>query len=361
MAYAITICTTAEEFSDISKSWDNLLDRSQYSIPHWRHAWVSSWLKSYWKDKPLCFILVWVRNSLVAAAPLVLDAMSFYGTKLTTLRFASSAITTANFFIVDMQHLGCTEPLSNHIASLKNSWTIGELTDIPKWIADNLCEHLSESNLPLRTLRRRARNSPYLPLNGSHQIYLESQSSNFRYDVGRCSRKIQNAGSVIVERFDDQRSVSGNLDIAFEVSRKSWKGPLRTDMAGTDESRLFYQSLCQSTDIECRPMLWVLSLDDRPIAIQFYIADQSTIHLVRSDFRENYSRLRPGAYLQNEIIRECYSMNFKELDFGGMDYSYKMRYTNHVRLHDHIDLFHSGPSSRLLHFLKRTKRLAQFR
>ena len=341
---------------DLRDSWNSLLSRMPSHHPPSRHIWLRSWIDSYWTNRPLLFILISYDEKLVAAAPLVIETQRRFGFNLRRLQFASDGTTASNCFLLDPQHPESERLLYREIAKFEREWDVARFENLT-------CPHNgtvgflnSMERSGLRAFVSKGRNSPYFAFKGSFADYMATRSSNFRYDAKRCGRRLHKAGRIEIVRFDDKQSISCHLDEAFAVSKASWKGPEKSDMAGTAERERFYRNICTSTDPDCRPMLWILYLEEKPIAIQFYISNQIAIHLLRSDFDLLYEKLRPGVFLQNQVITDCFSMRFREFNFGGMDYPYKMRYTDRTRQYYHFEVFNRGYRSSLVYNLKRIKR-----
>ena len=98
--------------------------------------------------------------------------------------------------------------------------------------------------------------------------------------------------------------------------------------------------------------IWILNLNNQPIAYEYHLTYKGKVHALRSSFDKNFKGLSPGSFLDYQIIKQLYQRgDICEYDMGGNADFYKLRWTKHYRKHQTVYIFRKEIYSRILYFL----------
>ncbi|MFQ6023147.1 MAG: GNAT family N-acetyltransferase [Acidiferrobacterales bacterium] len=228
-----------------------------------------------------------------------------------------------------------------------------KLTDIPTDVSnhDTLLQVLSSAGLPYDV--RQSRLSPYIGLAEDFDTYFAGRSANTRSRLRRAWKKINAHGQVTIKKMTKHSEVINAVDTAFDISSKSWKADIDTDMGGTKASRQFYKSLSETGSRKEWIILWILYLDGEPAAMQYHVVYRQHAYLLRTDFDKRFADLSAGAALELQILKDYFDSDLVEYDLCGADYTYKLKLTSLIRSHSTIEIFNHRMPSRLLFVAKR--------
>ncbi len=203
--------------------------------------------------------------------------------------------------------------------------------------------------------------SPYIELGGDFDDYLvQNFGRKHRYNIRRTARILRENPDCRVVRFSRRDEMLVALELAFRVSKASWKGTTNSDMAGSEARKAFYVDVTNHLAEEGLVQIWLLELAGCPIAVQYQLISHKAVHLLVSDFDENNHDLSPGTALLYRVIEQLHKEDIKEFDFCGDAYEYKMEWATGIRQHVNIQLFNSNWYSRFI-FITKTRILPLFR
>jgi hypothetical protein len=161
--------------------------------------------------------------------------------------------------------------------------------------------------------------SPFLPLAGSFESYLQSLTKKQRHELLRKRRRAERLAS------SGLRISQGlaDLEVFLDLHRRS--SPHKADfMHGSMEA--FFRSLALSLDQQ--GMLWLVTLWDGsvPLASLFHIRFAGVVHLYNSGYAPEAAALAPGVVLLSHCIELSCASGFCEYDFlrGTERYKYDL-------------------------------------
>ena len=195
--------------------------------------------------------------------------------------------------------------------------------------------------------------APYLPLSGSWKDYLASRSSNFRYTLKRKRKALGEKGAVSEQWFCDPEHVPQLLQHIENVEEKSWK--VAGDMAITrsrQETRyhqLLLPWLARTGNLAAN----VLFVDAKPAAYSLCYLWQGRMAQTKTSFCEEFAECSPGLLVTASAIERAHELGMTEFDFLGDAMLHKATWTKSTRDHDHLYLYTSGISARLVGTMKK--------
>jgi CelD/BcsL family acetyltransferase involved in cellulose biosynthesis len=170
------------------------------------------------------------------------------------------------------------------------------------------------------TWRREASPIVHVPAGGWHE-YLAGRSPNFRGQLARRQRALDRKGGLRV-RLADETSLERDLDTLFALHRSRW-GSRTTDFVDS----AFHREVARSA-LERRWLrLWLLELDDRPVAAWhgFQVGDIASYYQAGRD--PAFEQLSVGFVLLAHTLRAAIEDGATEYRMGRGDEAFKYRFT----------------------------------
>jgi CelD/BcsL family acetyltransferase involved in cellulose biosynthesis len=207
-----------------------------------------------------------------------------------------------------------------------------------------LQQALKESQLPFGV--QQGFRSPFIEIRSDWKEYYDSKSHKFRKVMRNKVNRIQRLGSFTVQKIEDGDHALALMPAICDISRKSWKGNCHGDIARSDDNRLFFEHISRAAGVKGWLNLWLLSIDQRPVAYEYHLKYNNRLFAMRSDFDEEFRDYSPGSFLEAQVIRKAFEDRIAELDLCGNDYPYKLRWTEAVREHFTFEIFSDSLRSR---------------
>jgi len=334
-----------EAFVALRTEWDALVTATR-DEPFFRHDFIRSWIDNFAPDSQLRIILL--RNGegrLEAVLPLVERRTRYYGLPVRELASAANAHSCRSDLIAREPALA-GPAVFEHLAR-DPSWDLIRLIDIPEGgAAFTLLEAARAAQFPTgvwESLR-----SPYVPLLANFEQLQQTLQSKFKANVRRRRRKLEERGTVTVERFSGGLDLESRLEEGFRLEQSGWKGERGTAMAQDDATRGFYRELAQVAEAQQWLTLFFMRVDGRPVAFHYGLTHGGRYFLLKPGYDESLRECSPGQLLVDEVLRDCSARGLSEFDFLGPDMVWKRDWTSQVRPHSWLYLFRDSALGRAL-------------
>lgn len=345
------IVTTPDAFSALEPAWNELISNHPLDHAFMRHQWFACWLKHLARGGHMCFVTAWHGSRLVAAAPMQASHTKIKHIPARVLTFASSTITPRCNIITapDYDHDRFYEYLFR-LPGIDLIITPGLERDADA--TGNLCRFLNQTARPSAV--EIGRRSPFLTTGGTWDSFHDSLAKSFRTILRRGNNKLARTGETCCRKVEQYAELKRLLPELVDISAHSWKAGEATDLGSLPQVVAFLDDFSRLGEPDRLWELWVLYLNNRPIAFDYYLRGPSSLSLIRTDFHLDYKDLSPGNNIQQAVLRDLFDREgVWEYDMGGQAYDYKLKWTDKIRTH--IDLWASGsrPWGKLLMFGKR--------
>jgi CelD/BcsL family acetyltransferase involved in cellulose biosynthesis len=317
---------TLPEFDVLAGSWNALLDVSASHVPFLRHEYLMAWWQTLgggeWQQADLNIVLGTEDNCLVGIAPLFMSGDK-HGEK--RLWFIGS-IEVSDYLDILVRPEDTERFCEGLLRYLEN--------DQPEIRTLDLCNILDDSptlkafeqtcaRAGWQVCQEVLQHSPFIPLGGDFEQYLESIDKKQRHEIRRKLRRLENAG--VSHRWyftKDEALVPGDIDefldlMAFDPQKASFLTPLmRVHMQNV--TRCAFQADCLQ--------LFFLEIDGKKVAGSLSFDYLDRLWLYNSGINPAYSEFSPGWVMLAELLRRACQNNYRELDFMRGDEEYKYRF-----------------------------------
>ena len=161
-----------------------------------------------------------------------------------------------------------------------------------------------------------------LPQQG-FEAWLASKSSNFRQQMRRARRKLAAAGGA-VELATGDDAIARAAAAFSELHHARW-----SHRGGSGLPRQAVVAMLEEAAGALGPdrlRLWVVELEDRPIAVQVFAAAAGEVAYWNGGWDERHASLIPAQLGILSAIEDAFGRGERRIDFGPGDQDYKLRF-----------------------------------
>jgi hypothetical protein len=175
--------------------------------------------------------------------------------------------------------------------------------------------------------------SPYVDCTIEWDKYWQSRGKT-KSTWQRREKKLMNKLGARFECVTDWKTAEPLLPIIFEIEASGWKGQQGSAIKQNKSVLDFYTNITKTWADEGLLRLFILYLEDKPIAFQLNAYYNHVLYHMKIGFSEEYSNLSPGQALQMQILRWAFDQpdvhKFDLLGGGGEAAPVKMKWATHA-------------------------------
>ena len=288
-----------------AEPWNLLWQRSYARQPSVQAEGIANWVKHFAQDDQFSALCIEGDGSLMAALPLITDR---YRGVYPLYRLPANCWANAGDLLVDRE--AALDEVMNEIVVGLQELTPGfcrfdEITlGAPQWIEFQA----ALSRLDGKTFIKRSSPVGVIDVLGDWERYEKSWSGNHRGAVKRTLRKIEKQGELRVERCSQPGvHLEQMLRTAFAIEDRSWKGESGTSILRSPGVLEYMLDEGEIIAHKGQVDLWMLYLDDRPIAFEACQVAKGTCFSQKIGYDPEFSKFGPGRllrYLQLQTYHE---------------------------------------------------------
>jgi len=195
--------------------------------------------------------------------------------------------------------------------------------------------------------------APFLPLSGTWKDYLAGRSSNFRYTLKRKRKALSEHGPVSDQWFSSAEAVPELLRHIESIEEGSWK--VAGDMAITrsQQESSYHKLLLPWLARKGALAANVLFVGQEPAAYSLCYKWNGRLAQAKTSFSEKFADCSPGLLVTAAAIERAHDLQLSEFDFLGDAMQHKATWTKSTRDHDHLYLYTSSLTARVVGSLKK--------
>jgi CelD/BcsL family acetyltransferase involved in cellulose biosynthesis len=296
--------TSLRDFDDLTETWQQFTRETGQICPFLSHDWFACCWRTAGPNRRR---EVWVCEDAgrpVAFVPLVHSRVRVLGLPVRVVSFLGTTVTP----FVDIPAGGGTDDIASAlIAELKSrrDWDVVSLVNLR---AASMTAKALMAALPgeLRWSASRTATAPYVTISGTWDDFLRSRDGELVAAWRRAEAAIERRGRITLE---EHRQVDPDGPIfqdVVEVSHATWPhaGRLATS-SGEAESR-FLRELTRRASANGWLRLWILRIDGRPIATEYQLGANGSVHAVRADHDPSLRESALGTCLEMRIVQTLF-------------------------------------------------------
>lgn len=299
-----------EAFHLLRPFWNPLLHASRADSMFLSWEWQESWWRHFGAGRGRELEVVTVHGPderIVGIAPMYRERASWNGIPLRTLRLVGDGSGDGD----DLDVFA----LPGHEASVCAA-LLRWLQESPDWDVLDLCPVPAESQ-SLRALRSLAASSgwyarerelacTYTRLPATWEDFLSTLKSRLR---SRCRsllrRHVDEGGNGRLERIRCARDIDRGLRVLFDLHDRRWQASGEPGAFAEGSRRGFFRDLAMSAHGRGALRLWLLHVEEQPVAAQIGFVHGSTFLAIQEGFDPDAGNVSPGVALRAAVLRAC--------------------------------------------------------
>jgi CelD/BcsL family acetyltransferase involved in cellulose biosynthesis len=214
----------------------------------------------------------------------------------------------------------------------------------------NLLISLQENKVSF--LQKNGSASPYIFIDKDWEQFLRGRSQKFRYNLKTCKRKFESETNFEVVKYSETGIQKAMAEL-FSVSRKTWKFDAGTAIVSSKENIMFYSSLAEISAQKGWLNIWILRVDNNPIAFTFNIKFKNKCFVLKNGFDNDYSKFAPSKFISSIAIKDSFDNNLTEYEWLGDSESFKMEWTTLCKEHYKYWIFSDSLIGKTLFFAEK--------
>jgi CelD/BcsL family acetyltransferase involved in cellulose biosynthesis len=198
----------------------------------------------------------------------------------------------------------------------------------------------------------RGSDSPYLPLTGNWDEYLDRLPAKFRSNLRNRMSRLTRLGEPSLEVLTERDAIEGACEEAWRLESSGWKREAGTSITSEPAVHRFYTTLVERGTAAGWLQLLFLTVGGRRIATAYGARFRGRLLLFKTGYDPEFATGAPFKVLTYLAIRDAYAQGLEEIDFLGDAEPWKLEWTSASRGHDWVFVFAGTLRARLLHSIK---------
>lgn len=341
-----------EDFHSLRDDWNSLVANQAPSKIWLTHDWYDCWWRSFGGSQRLYIVTVHRDGRLVAIAPLMIQELKIKGVRQRVLSFIENGLSPRSQLIVDKSADNVIDAMWDELRSRKGEW---DLARFKNFEAIDELEQFREymSKRGIKYVQQDDRQSPFIDLSSGWNQVQEGFGKWLRRNLRRGQKRLSRDAELGFEVIRETADLRRGLDICFDISDRSWKGEEGVAMAGRKARAEFFQRLVENPLIAESVRMYLLKQNSAYIAFELMLEYGGHGLALAADYDLEHRKNSPGSILKSFILEHQIENGIRVYDFDGTLYDYKMYWTDRVRPHFELWIFHSGFKSRFMYLAKK--------
>ena len=290
--------------------------------------WVTSWLESFWQDRPISFRLIWDGGRLVGMLPLVVDRTG-------DLWCRGGLVTPVNPHTTRCDILVEAPGRAVWDAVLRQLRASGEKRGTPL-----VLKRLPTDSPILNGLREAASAlghwvhveeeppSPTVRTSADWDTFLRDLPKHTRGEIRRKRRRLERAGRFEVRVLARADDVEDALSAVLDVEAPSWKEHAGTSLLSEEGADRFYPTLMRRCGAAGTLRAYLLYLDDVPLAHVLCSVERGALYALKTSYRQDAADLSPGSVLMGWVLEDAARRGEPLVDLLGTECDWKRKLAN---------------------------------
>jgi len=328
-ACEVRLVSDPAEFGALRGAWSALAGASRARV-FLQHEWFDAawqWRQQTARPYLLCMVS---GSDLLAVLPLVCEETVGRTARLRELSFLSVPDTqTCDMLVREGEHAAASSAFADELARRQRDWDVLRLKYLPpdSIAASSLRDALARRGFTTR-LEQRDRN-PYVRLDSRWEDYYGTRSRSLKKANNLAANRLKKAGEVRIDWLEpgarDAARLAEVMDAIIAISAASWKRRTGNSLDNPGP-QAFIRRLSQLASERGWLSVWTLSLDGRPLAMEYQLVGDGRVFALRSDFDEAFDEISPGSHLGRCLLERLFGRGLERYCMGPGENPYKQRW-----------------------------------
>jgi CelD/BcsL family acetyltransferase involved in cellulose biosynthesis len=324
----IATVTGAAAFVSLEERWNDVAASASASSVFNRHEWYSAAWAWRQLDSTLALLTATTEGRLVGILPLIRPAhLRGRARRLELLTVPDTQL--ADLIVSPQDGPRVAAALAAELARSRD-WDTLQLDYLPARgaVVEFLVPALARRGLRVHPDARGG--NPHVALAGTWNDYYNARSRSLKKAVNLAANRLHKAGNVRIDWITSENSDPSHFEAALnavvDLSRRSWKRDTGNalDQAGP---QAFIRALSHAAYRRGWGSIWLIYVDERPLAMEYQLVHDGDVHALRADFDADCTDISPGSHLYRHLLEQLFGRGWRRYYLGPGDNPYKRRWT----------------------------------
>ena|SRR3989338_7893190 len=346
-----------KEFQTLSKKWDEILITSGNGNPFLLSDFILTWWSYYSEGKALRILAIFKDQALIGGIPLYLKQEGWKRGYLRSLYYIGDSAANYTEPLVCASSLEDFWPVFVQALDNKQDWDRLHLLNVRK---NNILLQKNDhcflnSKVSVRCIQDHMNWA--IDLSQGLEAYQAHVSKKLKKDLKqRRKRAIRSYGEIVLQEVHEPAEVKRTFDLYVRFSRQSFLNRNRQSTFNDESHTRFFKDFLMVMNQRQRLTTHVLWIGEAIVSINFGYRFGKGLNCVLTGFNDEYSSLRPGYLLNEEIIKKAVSEGETTYNWYGHYRFYKNQVCNLVEPLYRIKIFRKNIYNTSLNWAEETLR-----
>ncbi len=297
---------SATDLASHAPAWRELLLQSPAASPMVSYPQISAFFEMLVPpSETWCCLFAYEGDQLIGVFPLI--AASSVGALGFSILFLKTPYDVLHTSGVDCLTLpgreDVIEVFVDYLSRIPRTWPLIRMRELPEGSTSMIYQNRPDRKL--RSITKPAGAENHIEVPASYEAYHAGFSSNFRRQLKRGARKLDEQANVRFSCRDDSRSDRDNVKRFEEIETSGWKGEEQFTLKAVEGSTGFF-TLAAERFREQGWMEWnFIEIGDRTIAVHYAIRIKRTVFLLKICYDDEFSACSPGNLLLEKAVQHA--------------------------------------------------------
>lgn len=323
---------TFEDFQSLEPLWNTTLQKSDMDMLFLSFEWISCWWQHYGNKKSLFILLVKDEGKLVGIAPLMIQRYGFGPFSIRHVCTLTNDQVNRTEFIITENVERVIEHIIKYLRTRLGPFTIFTFKRL--WEDSQTYRVLNKSLWQKEWLSMKKTDllSPYITCDDSWEHYFKQRSRNVKNNYNKTRNKFAKLSSHEIVSYK-YTNIEEGLKHMLAISKKTWKFKEGTAIASDSSDKGFYTALAKWASEKQWFQLYILKINEQPVAFQYAINYNNKKYCLKIGFDESYAEFSPNRFLIIDNVKDSFINKYKECDLLGHNEKFKMDLATACRTH----------------------------
>ncbi len=339
--YKVSEVTDLQAFVALREQWNLLAEQQANEVPFLCHEWFELWLQHFLSQDQLLILLLHRGDDLVAIAPFAIANTRFKSVPVRALTLVGNAYSPLRDIVCgiadSVSRAKYFQRFMDHVMTRRDQWDIldfGPYSDV-SIVRYEVERHANTQGLC--TMRQSCCENWFLEgISYSGDDYLASRSKNFRKELRKRMRRLEEEGPVDIHIVTHDYNMDEFMDDYYSVYGSSWK---QAEHLGPN----FHRDLAKLFARKGWLRLGFIRVNGMPRATSYAIVSGSTGYILKSAYDQEMKSFGLGTMMRIEMIRSLIDNDGVTcIDLGPGEEDYKQIFVSEKRDLQSVVVFNRG-------------------
>jgi CelD/BcsL family acetyltransferase involved in cellulose biosynthesis len=254
-----------------------------------------------------------------------------------------------DILVAEGEQVAVADILASELAAKRGDWDVLRLAYLPDQAIARREFLPALERCGIRVELVDTGSNAFVSLEGQWNDYYGERSRSLKKACNLAANRLAKAGSLRVDWLAPSAAAAGAqpfLDAAIAVSANSWKRSTGNSL-DRPGPQAFFRHLSERALAKGWLSLWLLTLDNKPIATEYQLIFGGRVHALRADFVEEFEELSPGTYLNRHLLEQLFRHGLDRYLMGPGNNPYKKRWAEQAEPLFQLNAYSSTMRGRL--------------